>query len=179
MALSNPARRLSPKRNSTQAGEIPELVAEQLAHFGIDPAAEIGAALSRIAARLYETAGDIDSLWHLTMESIGSLPRTDRIALFNAKKFLSFQLAKLLDSLQSPFRRTYQSLGFSQATLSAKGPYAIFDNVSAIFAANPVITRLALVALPAALAVAMAAFGHYSLFTLPPTGGGAGCGGAC
>ena len=46
-------------------------------------------------------------------------------------------------------------------------------------AANPVITRLALVALPAALAVAMAAFGHYSLFTLPPTGGGAGCGGAC
>jgi len=49
----------------------------------------------------------------------------------------------LLDSLQSPFRRTYQSLGFSQATLSAKGPYAIFDNVSAIFAANPVITRTA------------------------------------
>jgi hypothetical protein len=46
-------------------------------------------------------------------------------------------------------------------------------------AANPVITRIALVALPAALAVAMAAFGHYSLFNLPPTGGGAGCGGAC
>jgi len=70
-----------PKRNSTQATDIPDLVAEQLAHFGIDPAAEIGAALSRIATRLYETAGDIDSLWHLTLESIGSLPRTDRIAL--------------------------------------------------------------------------------------------------
>ena len=143
MALSNPARRLSPKRNSTQAADIPELVAEQLAHFGIDPASDIGTALSHIATRLYETAGDLDSLWRLTLESIGSLPRTDRIALFNAKKFLSFQLAKLLDTLQSPFRRTYQSLGFSQATLTAKGPYAIFDNVSAIFAANPVITRTA------------------------------------
>lgn len=143
MSLSTPARRLSPKRNSTHAADIPELVAEQLVHFGIDSASEIGAALSRIATRLYETAGDIDSLWHLTLSTINSLPRTDRIALFNAKKFLSFQLAKLLDSLQSPFRRTYQSLGFSQATLSAKGPYAIFDNVSAIFAANPVITRTA------------------------------------
>jgi O-acetylhomoserine/O-acetylserine sulfhydrylase-like pyridoxal-dependent enzyme len=143
MTLPNSARRLSPKRNSTHATDIPDLVAEQLAHFGIDPATGIGAAISRIATRLYETAGDMDSLWHLTLKSIETLPRTDRIALFNAKKFLSFQLAKLLDSLQSPFRRTYQSLGFSQPTLSAKGPYAIFDNVSAIFAANPVITRTA------------------------------------
>jgi hypothetical protein len=61
-----------------------------------------------------------------------------------------------------------------------------FNNDSTIsklaiwIAANPVITRIAMLALPAALAVAMAAFGHYSLFTLPPTGGGGGgCGGLC
>src|SRR5438067_3692988 len=136
-------RRLSPKRNSTTATDIPALVAEQLNHFGIDPSKEIGQALARIATRLYETAGDLDALWRITMETIASLPRQDRIALFNAKKFLSFQLAKLLDTLQNPFRRAYQSLKFSESTLVSKGPYAVFDNVTAIFAANPVITRTA------------------------------------
>jgi len=39
---------------------------------------------------------------------------------FNAKKFLSFQLAKLLDTLQNPFRRTYQSLGYGTSTQTAR-----------------------------------------------------------
>jgi cystathionine beta-lyase/cystathionine gamma-synthase len=34
-------------------------------------------------------------------------------------------------------------LGYSPSTLSAKGPYALFDNVTALFAANPVIARTA------------------------------------
>jgi len=55
-----------------------------------------------------------------------------------------------------------------------------FTKIAIWTAANPVITRIAMLALPAAIAVAMAAFGHYSPFTLPPTGGGGGgCGGAC
>src|SRR5437660_7142909 len=136
-------RRLSPKRNSTTATDIPALVTEQLNHFGIDPSNEIGQALSRIATRLYETAGDLDALWRITMETIASLPRQDRIALFNAKKFLSFQLAKLLDTLQNPFRFTYQSLIESQSNQLAKGPYPLFDNVTAIFSATPVIARTA------------------------------------
>jgi len=138
-----PSKRLSPRRNTTTATDVPQLVAEQLKHFGIDQQTEFGATLARIAQRLYEDYADIDRLWFITLESIGTLDRADRIAYFNAKKFLSFQLAKLLDMLQAPSRRTYQSLDFSPTTQYAKGPYALFDNVTAIFAANPVIARTA------------------------------------
>ena len=136
-------RRLSPKRNSTQAAGIPALVAEQLAHFGIDPRSPFGEKLAKVATRLYEAHDDLDDLWKITLESVRTLDRSDRIAYFNAQKFLSFQLAKLLDDLQNPSRRSYQSLGYSEATVTSKGPYAVFDNVTAIFAANPVIARTA------------------------------------
>src|SRR5581483_8965833 len=82
-------------------------------------------------------------LWRLTLDTIESLDKTDRIAYFNAKKFLSFQVAKLLDTLQNPARRSYQAFQYSPSTLSAKGPYAVFDNVTAIFSATPVIARTA------------------------------------
>jgi O-acetylhomoserine (thiol)-lyase len=136
-------RRLSPRRKTTQATDVAGLVAEQLTHFGLDARTPVGEVLARCATRLYETEGDLEQLWRLTMETIDGLDRSDRIAYFNAKKFLSFQLAKLLDTLQNPFRRSYQALGFSPTTLSAKGPYAVFDNVTAIFSANPVIARTA------------------------------------
>ena len=119
------------------------LVEEQLRHFGIDPHRPLGQALARVAERLYECQSDLDRLWQLTLAEIDHLDRSDRIALFNAKKFLSFQLAKLLDTLQNPLRRTYQSLAYDRATQCAKGPYAVFDNVTAIFSANPVIARTA------------------------------------
>jgi O-acetylhomoserine (thiol)-lyase len=45
--------------------------------------------------------------------------------------------------LQNPTRKVHQSLGHSTATTLAKGPYPTFDNVAAIFSANPVITRTA------------------------------------
>jgi len=82
-------------------------------------------------------------LWRITAQTIDSLDRSDRVAYFNAKKFLAFQIAKLLDTLMNPLRRTYQSLNFSLSTQSAKGPYAMFDNVTAIFSATPVIARTA------------------------------------
>ena len=46
-------RRLSPRRNTTSANSVDELVAEQLAHFGIDPASDYGRTLGRIAGRMY------------------------------------------------------------------------------------------------------------------------------
>lgn len=136
-------KRLSPRRKTTAAVDVTGLVSEQLAHFGIDPDSEFGQVLARIAGRLYESQSDIERLWQIAMESMARLDRSDRIARFNAHKFLSFQLAKLLDTLQNPFRRTYQSLGYDSSTLTAKGPYAVFDNVTAIFSATPVIARTA------------------------------------
>src|SRR6266850_2215391 len=83
-------RRLSPRRKSTAAHNLDQLVVEQLAHFGIDAATPLGETLARIAARLYECQADLDWLWRLTLDSIAQLDRSDRIAYFNAKKFLSF-----------------------------------------------------------------------------------------
>ena len=136
-------RALSPRRRTTEAHDASQLVDEQLSHFGIDRDAPIGRHLAAISSRLYECQADLEMLWRLTFESIHELDRSDRVAHFNAKKFLSFQLAKLLDTLQNPFRRTYQSLDYSPTTLAAKGPYAVFDNVTAIFSATPVIARTA------------------------------------
>ena len=136
-------KRLSPKRKSTSAHDVAGLVDEQLAHFGIDSRTDYGRALAAVAGKLYECEADVERLWRVTMETIGSLDRRDRIAYFNAKKFLSFQLAKVLDTLQHPARRSYQRLDYGSATVAAKGPYAVFDNVTALFSATPVIARTA------------------------------------
>jgi O-acetylhomoserine/O-acetylserine sulfhydrylase-like pyridoxal-dependent enzyme len=136
-------RSMSPKRKSTQLCDADALVAEQLAHYHIDPRSDFGELLGGIVKRLYECNADLNRLWRLTIDTIDSLDRSDRVAYFNAKKFLSFQIAKLLDTLQNPLRRTYQSLGYSLSTQAAKGPYAMFDNVTAIFSATPVIARTA------------------------------------
>lgn len=134
---------LSPRRNTTEASSIHELAMEQLAHFGIDPASPFGEHLSNITQKLYAAQYDLNKLWEISIDTIGSLDQSDRIAYFNAKKFLSFQIAKLLDTLQNPSRKSYQSLGYSPLTTSSKGTYPIFDNVTAIFSATPVIARTA------------------------------------
>jgi O-acetylhomoserine/O-acetylserine sulfhydrylase-like pyridoxal-dependent enzyme len=134
---------LSPRRKSTNATDADSLVSEQLAHFGIDATSDFGKTLARITSHLYHTQVDLNQLWTLTLDSIQKLDRSDRIAYFNAKKFLSFQLAKLLDTLQNPSRASYQSLSYSPGTVAAKGPYSPFDNVAALFSATPVITRTA------------------------------------
>jgi len=134
---------LSPRRNTTNATSVTELAQEQLAHFSIDPQSDYGKTLLRAVERMYESQSDVKHLWKLTLESMGSLDQADKIQRFNAKKFLSFQLAKILDTLQHPFRKSYQSLGYQGETFSAKGPYPVFDNVTALFSATPVITRTA------------------------------------
>jgi O-acetylhomoserine/O-acetylserine sulfhydrylase-like pyridoxal-dependent enzyme len=137
------SRLLSPRRRTTEAATIEALAAEQLQHFGIDVESAYGKALYSAALNLYRAQADVTRLWEITLDTITSLDRKDRIAYFNAKKFLCFQLAKILDTFQNPFRKSYQSLGFSDCTLYAKGPYPVFDNVTAIFSANPVIVRTA------------------------------------
>ncbi len=137
------ARIISPRRHTSEAVSIEGLAEEQLRHFCIDKDGPYGQAMFDTVVRLYEAQLSITELWDITTRTIRTLDRTDRIAYFNAKKFLCFQLAKLLDNLQNPFRATYQSLELTDASLCAKGAYSIFDNVSAIFSANPVIVRSA------------------------------------
>jgi len=137
------ARQLSPRRATSTATDLDGLVAEQLAHFAIDPESELGAALGRLTGHIYRASLEVHQVWDLAVRELAHLDRRDRIAVFNAKRFLCFQLAKLLDTLQNPFRQTYQSLVEHQSDRLAKGPYPVFDNVTAIFSSTPVIARTA------------------------------------
>ncbi len=139
----DPLRELSPRRNSTHAETAPALVAEQLGHFGIDPASEHGRALGALTESLYAANVATHELIEITGRRLSQLDRKDRIAWFNAKRFACFQLAKVLDNLQSPMRKTYQSLVGHAQPDAGRGPYPLFDNVTAIFSATPVITRTA------------------------------------
>jgi hypothetical protein len=137
------ALQLSPLRHSSAATTLPELVIEQLRHFGVDPDSEGGRALGRLVRQLGAANCAAHELWELTVRTLGSLDRQDRIAWYNAKRFACFQLAKVLDTLQNPLRSTYQALIDDMSTAGAKGPNPLFDNVTALFSATPVITRTA------------------------------------
>jgi len=134
---------LSPRRNTSQAATVTEAITEQIHHAGIDNDSKLGKALADTIADIYSCGDNIDELWTIAQSAMREFDRGDSIALFNAKKMLSFQLAKILDNLQQPFRKSYQNLDYSNQTISAKGPYPVFDNVTAIFSATPVITRTA------------------------------------
>ena len=137
------AKILSPKRNTTNATNVEELALEQLSHYGIDNNSDYGQALKETVKSLYNAQSDMSRLWQITNETINDLDKKDKIAYFNAKRFLSFQLAKILDGLQNPFRKTAQSLNENATTQMAKGSYPLFDNITAIFSATPVIARTA------------------------------------
>lgn len=137
------AKILSPKRNTTQATSIGELASEQLNHYGIDENSDYGQALKATVESLYQAQSDMSRMWQITNDTISSLDKKDKIAYFNAKRFLSFQLAKILDGLQNPFRKTAQNIESSSSTQMAKGSYPLFDNITAIFSATPVIARTA------------------------------------
>lgn len=141
-ANTKAARQLSPLRNTTSASSPAELSVEQLRHFGIDPESPYGTAMMRLTESLYRANAGVQEVTDVTMRSLSGLDRTDRIAWFNAKRFACFQLAKILDNLQSPMRATYQSMSVTDGAAS-RGPYPIFDNVTAIFSATPVIARTA------------------------------------
>jgi len=137
------ARELSPRRNTTSATDLDALVAEQLRHFAIDPDDEFGRRLGTLARHLYGANVAAHELWQLGLRELAGLDQRDRVARFNAKRFLCFQLAKILDTLQNPLRKSYQSLLDDPAQCAVKGPYPLFDNVTALFSATPVIARTA------------------------------------
>lgn len=137
------AKLLSPKRNTTEAQDINELAKEQLSHFGIDINSDYGKALFNAASHFYHAQLDVNSLWRITNETLEGLSKENKLAYFNAKKFLSFQIAKVLDTLQNPFRATYQSLSNQTGSQISKSHYPLFDNVTALFSATPVIVRTA------------------------------------
>jgi O-acetylhomoserine (thiol)-lyase len=137
------AKILSPKRNTTQATTIDELTDEQLAHFGIDKDSEYGQALFNTAQHLYYTQANMQQLWQITSDTLEGLNKENKVAYFNAKKFLSFQIAKILDTLQNPFRATYQSLSKQSGSQVSKSHYPLFDNVTALFSATPVVVKTA------------------------------------
>ena len=139
----NHARELSPLRKTTRANSVEALVDEQLRHFSLDPASPLGRELAEVATHVYRANQAMHGLWEETVRQLATLDRRDRIAFFNAKRFLCFQLAKVLDTLQNPLRKTWQSLAVEHSAGPARGPYPIFDNVTAIFSSTPVITRTA------------------------------------
>ena len=141
--LTDHAKILSPKRNTTKATTIEALANEQLAHFGIDKNSEYGQALFNTAQHLYYTQANMQQLWQITSDTLEGLSKENKVAYFNAKKFLSFQIAKILDTLQNPFRATYQSLSKQSGSQVSKSHYPLFDNVTALFSATPVVVRTA------------------------------------
>jgi O-acetylhomoserine (thiol)-lyase len=139
----NHAKILSPKRNTTMATSVEELSNEQLQHFGIDPRSDYGQALGSLTQHLYHAQVDVQQLWKVTTDTLAGLSKQDKVAYFNAKKFLSFQIAKVLDTLQNPFRATYQSMTKQSGSQVSKSHYPLFDNVTALFSATPVVVRTA------------------------------------
>jgi len=137
------ARELSPLRKTTEATSCEALAAEQLEHFSIDAASPFGQRLQEFLTHIYAANTTLHQLWQTTVAELGRLDRRDRVAYFSAKRFLCFQLAKMLDTLQNPLRKTYQSLVPRSVTQAPKGPYPVFDNVTALFSSTPVITRTA------------------------------------
>ena len=87
------ARELSPLRKTTAARSVDELVREQLAHFSLDPASPLGRELAEVAGHVYRANQSMHGLWDATVERLATLDRRDRIAFWNAKRFLCFQLA--------------------------------------------------------------------------------------
>ncbi len=135
--------RLSPLRTSSKATDQAEAITEQIRHAGIDENSDLGVALAKTINDIYNCNDNVDGIWDVVQRDIQTLDKSDSIALFSAKKMLTFQLAKVLDNLQQPFRKSYQNLDYKTETMAAKGPYPTFDNVSALFSATPVITRTA------------------------------------
>jgi len=134
--------RAEPRRNSTRSRPSLNSSTSNSGHFSIDPQSEFGRRMADFARTCTPQCSGAPALGGDAARTRGSRS-ADRVARFNAKRFLCFQLAKILDTLQNPLRKSYQSLLHDSTQSAIKGPYPIFDNVTAIFSATPVITRTA------------------------------------
>src|SRR5262245_23748080 len=64
------ARELSPRRSTSTAKDVEELVAEQLSHFSIDPSTALGQTLSRLTRHIYQANIELHQLWELTTREL-------------------------------------------------------------------------------------------------------------
>ena len=135
---------LSPIRTDKAQDAAPEkLIREQLEYFGIDKGTELYDQFRPLLGNIYNSQTHIENIWSFATDYLLNADHKDKIALFNAKRFICFQLAKLLDTLQNPLRKEFRELRASETTQLAKGPYAMFDNIPAIFSSQPVIVKTA------------------------------------
>ena len=135
-------RCLSPVRNSTQAESAHELAIEQLEHFGISADSEFGRSLLKTSEQLYLASSEIKQL-EILQDTLQSLRNRNKISHFNARKFLCFQLAKLIDMLQPGLKQDYQALNIDTRSKAVKGDYPLFANVGALFSATPAVVKTA------------------------------------
>ena len=75
------AKCLSPRRNTTAASSVEELVSEQLEHFGISSDSEYGTALSSTATKLYQAQSDVMRLWDITKGKWGGMNPHDKVVM--------------------------------------------------------------------------------------------------
>ena len=78
--LFDAVKKLSPRRNSTQAANIKELAAEQLSHFNIEVDGDLGRALLSAVERANECQGSIELMCQETQASMASLETTEQQA---------------------------------------------------------------------------------------------------
>ena len=137
-------RELSPRRNTTSATDIPQLVDEQLRHFSIDPAIGVRAPHGRLCRAIFTTATRQRTSCG-TSRCANSPTSTSATAWRASTPSASSASSSPRSSTRcnNPLRKTYQSLLHDPTQSAIKGPYPIFDNVTALFSATPVITRTA------------------------------------
>ncbi len=135
---------LSPRRKTSEATDAPGLVAEQLAHFGIDADDPLRRGVGAAGAATLRVPGGR----RLALASHDAIDRHARP--HRPHRLLQRQEVPLVPARQAarhaaepaPPHAT-RAWATAARTLSAKGPYAVFDNVTAIFSATPVIARTA------------------------------------
>jgi hypothetical protein len=66
------AREISPRRKTTAATTLKELVAEQLAHFGIDAKTPFGQRLESLTIHLYRAQADTKRLWEQVVAELAT-----------------------------------------------------------------------------------------------------------
>ncbi|MCH6579052.1 MAG: PLP-dependent transferase [Nitrospinae bacterium] len=137
-------RLLSPNRaDEPHYSDLENVIREQLEYFGIQKGTEVFDQIIPLLRNIYKAEDHIDHIWSFATDYLLYAKHKDKIALFNANKFICFQLAKLLDNLQNPLRKEFRELRANDSTQYAKGPYSMIDNIPAIFSSQPVIVKTA------------------------------------
>ncbi|WP_018690980.1 trans-sulfuration enzyme family protein [Algicola sagamiensis] len=133
-------------RHSTQMkdGENQAAAIEaQLAHFGISADSDYGRLLGELLHGLFHVNLKATEIQSLTLETLSKLDRTQKQSYFNAKKFIAFQLAKVIHNFHPSFKTLTYELAADSGSTQSSYVSDIMGNVPALFSASPVITKTA------------------------------------